>query len=132
MARPSSLAKPSVELVLSLLKKSKDPLTAYAILAKLKKSGVNSAPIVYRALENLVESGKIHKIKELGAFVACDCAEDHHHQVSILTVCGDCKKVEELHDHKIIHQFEDLRNQGVRLASHAVVELPVICNTCAA
>ncbi len=132
MARPLSLSKPAAELVLSLLKSSKEPLTAYTILAKLKKSGVNSAPIVYRALESLVKNGKIHKIKELGAYVACDCTQDHHHEVSILTVCNGCKKVEELHDHKIIHQIEGLRKQGIRLASHAIVELPVICNSCAA
>lgn len=132
MARPSSLSKPAAELVLSLLKSSSEPLTAYKLLAKLKKSGVNSAPIVYRALESLLDGGKIHKINALGAYVACDCTQDHHHEVSILTVCNDCKKVEELHDHKIIHQIEGLRKQGVRIASHAIVELPVVCNSCAA
>ena len=131
MARPSSLPKPANDLVLRLLKKSKKPLTAYRILSLLKKSGVNSAPIVYRALNHLSEVGKIHKIKELGAYVACDSKQGHNHEISILTVCDDCKKVEELHDHKIIHQIEGLRKQGVKLTSNAIVELPVICNACA-
>ena len=132
MARPSSLSKPAPELVLTALKNSKEPMTAYTLLAKLKKSGINSAQIVYRALDQLVASGSIHKIKDLGAYVACDCTADHHHEVSILTVCNTCKKVEELHDHKVIHQIENLRKQGIRIASNAIVELPVVCNSCAA
>jgi Fur family zinc uptake transcriptional regulator len=132
MARPSSLSKPAPDLVLGLLKNSKQPLTAYAILSKLKKNGINSAPIIYRALDSLIIKGSIHKIKELGAYVACDCTQSHNHEVSVLTVCNSCKKVEELHDHKIIHQIEGLRAQGVRIASHAIVELPVICDSCSA
>lgn len=132
MARPSTLSAPASELVLKALRKSKEPMTAYALLEKLKKHGINSAPIVYRALDALIKDGSAHKIKELGAFVACDCAKDHHHALSVLTVCGDCKEVEELHDHAVIHQLENLRKQGVRLQNHAVIELPITCNACAA
>ena len=132
MARPSMLSAPASELVLKVLRKSKEPMTAYALLEKLKKHGINSAPIIYRALDVLMKDGSAHKIKELGAFIACDCSQDHHHALSVLTVCGDCKEVEELHDHAVIHQLEALRKQGVRLQSHAVIELPITCNTCAA
>ena len=132
MARPSTLSAPASELVLKVLRKSKEPMTAYALLEKLKKHGINSAPIVYRALDALMKNGSAHKIKELGAFVACDCSQDHHHALSVLTVCGDCKEVEELHDHAVIHQLENLRKSGVRLQPHAVIELPITCNACAA
>ncbi len=131
MARPSSLSKPAETLVLDVLRKSKEPQTAYDLLKKLKKSGIKHAPIIYRALEILMKSGAAHKIKELGAFVACDCHDDHEHALSVLTICGDCNEVEELHDHSIIQQLEKLRNQGIRLQKHAVIELPVICNACA-
>ena len=132
MARPSSLSAPASELVLKLLRKASGPLTAYELLEKLKKSGVKSAPIVYRALDVLVKDGTAHKIKELGAYVACDCTHNHRHALSVLTVCGDCHKVEELHNHSVIHQLESLRNAGVRLQEHAVIELPILCNSCAA
>ena len=132
MARPSSLSAPASELVLMVLRKSKEPMTAYALLEKLKSKGINSAPIIYRALEVLVKDGTAHKIKELGAYVACDCLSDHHHALSVLTVCGDCHEVNELHDHAVIHQLEALRKQGVRLQPHAVIELPITCNACAA
>lgn len=130
MARPSSLPKPADELVLSALQKSKQPLSAYAILEKVKKFGVKSSPIVYRALDTLVKSGKAHKINELNAFVACACEADHHHDVSVLTICQDCKQVEELHDHEVIHHLTKLRKLQVNLPHAAVVELPVTCVDC--
>lgn len=132
MGRPLSLSAPASELVLKLLRKSDQPMTAYKILEKLKKNGIKSAPIIYRALESLMKEGAVHKIKELGAYVACDCSQDHRHALSVITVCGDCKEVEELHDHAVIHQLENLRKSGVRLQNHAVIELPIICNACAA
>jgi Fur family zinc uptake transcriptional regulator len=132
MGRPSSLSAPAAELVLKVLRKSEEPMTAYTLLEKLKKSGIKSAPIIYRALESLMKEGAVHKIKELGAYVACDCTKDHHHALSVLTICGDCHKVAELHDHTVIHQLENLRKSGVRLQNHAVIELPITCNACAA
>ncbi|NDF12625.1 MAG: transcriptional repressor [Proteobacteria bacterium] len=131
MARPSSLSSPATELVLNVLRKAKEPMSAYALLEKLKKKGIKSPPTVYRALEALISDGVVHKIKELGAYVACDCTEDHEHALSVIAVCGDCKGVTELHDHGIIHSFETLHKQGIRLQEHAVIELPVICNACA-
>lgn len=132
MARPSSLSAPASELVLALLRKTNAPMTAYSLLEHLKKKGINSAPIIYRALDVLVKDGSAHKIKELGAYVACDCTHNHKHALSVLTVCGDCHEVEELHDHAVIHQLENLRTQGIRLQPHAVIELPITCSSCAA
>ena len=132
MARPSTLSPPAAERVLKVLRKSKTPMTAYMLLDKLKKSGIQSAPIIYRALESLMKEGAVHKIKELGAYVACDCSQDHTHALSVLTVCHDCHNVAELHDHTVIHQLESLRGHGVRLTEHAVIELPITCEACAA
>lgn len=132
MSRPSSLAVHPREMILKLLRKSSAPQTAYGLLEKLKAKGVKSAPIIYRALAQLEQKGSVHKIKELGAYVACDCSADHHHGLSVLTVCGDCHDVKELHDHAVIHQLEALRKQGVPLKPHAVIELPIICDACAA
>src|SRR5579871_399871 len=122
MARPSTLPEPAENLVLKELRRSRKPLGAYHILEKVKKFGVKNSPVVYRALELLIKRGDVHKIKELNAFVACDCEPDHKHALSVVTVCGDCERVEELHNHSVIHQLEGLRKQGVRLAPHAVNE----------
>jgi len=132
MARTSSLPIHPRQLILALLRKSKAPLTAYNLLEKLQPKGVKSAPIVYRALAELEGQGSVHKIQELGAYVACDCSADHQHPLSVLTVCGDCKKVSELHNHAIIRHLTKLRQMQINLRNSAVIELPVICNQCAA
>ena len=131
MARPSTLPAPAEDLVLKTLRRSKKPLGAYPILAKVKKFGIKNSPIVYRALATLLKRGDIHKIKGLNAFVACDCEPSHKHALSVLTVCGDCERVEELHDHAVIHQLENLRKWGILFQNHAVIELPVTCQKCA-
>lgn len=130
MARPSNLPAPAEVLVLGALRRSKLPLSAYTILERVNKYGIKSSPIVYRALEALMKSGKVHKINELNAFVACACTADHTHDVSVLTVCQDCKRVDELHDHTVIHHIAKLRKLHVNLTHTAVVELPVTCDSC--
>ena len=47
------------------------PLTAYEILEKLRPKGVSAPTTVYRALDKLVASAKVHRIESLNAFVAC-------------------------------------------------------------
>lgn len=131
MSRPLKTALSSQELVLKTLRKNVQPLSAYAILEKLHKFGIKSPPIVYRALDSLIESGKVHKINELNSFVACDCEDDHHHLLSVLTVCQGCNEVNEIHDHKVNDNLEKLRDLGINLALQAVIELPTICDKCA-
>ena len=128
MSRPSKLPVHPSELVLRTLKKSRKPLSAYDLLEKLQQHGVKGPPIVYRALDGLMQKGVVHKIKALGTFVACNCAKNHQHALSVLTVCGDCQNVAELHDHAIIDHLEELRGLGVPLQDHAVIELPIICD----
>lgn len=130
MARPSSLTVPAGDLILTALRHSKKPLTAYALLKKLKKNGINSAPIIYRALAGLLRNGTVHKIKEMGAYIACNCTPDHAHSVSVLTVCGACHQVQELHDHSVIRKLESLRQCGITLQDKAVIELPITCQKC--
>ena len=50
------------KIVLDLLQSSGEPLKAYSILDSLKKEGLKSPLQIYRALDKLVELGRIHKI----------------------------------------------------------------------
>lgn len=106
-------------------------MSAYALLETLKPQGVQSAPIVYRALAELEKKGAVHKIKAIGAYVACSCGHDHKHSLSVLTVCHDCKTVKELHDHAVIDHLQQLRALNVNLQDAAVIELSVTCKRCA-
>jgi Fur family transcriptional regulator, zinc uptake regulator len=132
MPRPSKLSAPSPELVLKILRKNAEPLSAYEVLEKARKFGIKSPPIVYRALESLIEMGKVHKINELNSFVACDCNDDHQHLLSVLTICQNCNEVHELHDHKVIDHLVKLITLKINLVKQAVIQLPIICSKCAA
>ena len=132
MPRPSKLSASSPELVLKVLRKNVQPLSAYAILEKVQKFGIKSPPIVYRALDSLMESGKVHKINELNTFVACDCEDDHKHLLSVLTICQNCDEVNEIHDHMVIDHLAKLKSLNISLTKQAVIELPIICSSCAA
>ncbi|MDC3123083.1 transcriptional repressor, partial [Alphaproteobacteria bacterium] len=60
--KSQSLTK-NQKIVLNLLQNSGEALKAYSILDSLKKEGLKSPLQIYRALDKLVELGKIHKIE---------------------------------------------------------------------
>ncbi len=130
MARPSSYPIHPTEYVLKTLRDNIKPMSAYDLLDTLKTAGITAPPVIYRALNSLIKQGKIHKIKELSTFIACNCDETHKHALSVLTVCQKCHCVNELHDDIILHQFENLKQHGIYLTDNAVIELPIICKKC--
>lgn len=134
MARPSRLEKPAPSMVYDALRASPKPMTAYDLLSTLKPRGINSPPIIYRALDALQANGSIHKVQALNAYVACDVheAEHHTHSLSVITVCGNCETVTELHDHAVYDTLHQLQTCGITLAKNAVIELPVECGACQA
>ncbi len=65
---------PRRQQVLVILLRSHQPMGAYDILAeinKAEKEGQVAPPIVYRALEFLLEEGLIHRIECRNAFIGC-------------------------------------------------------------
>lgn len=115
--------------VLALLKKSKTPLTAYDILAKLQDKGIKAPQTVYRALDALVERGLIHRIQSLGAFVACHNDEQDHG--TQFAVCRKCNKVLELHDHRICNFIKEISKNIKFHIEREMLELIGICEDCA-
>ena len=55
--------------VLSLLEQSNEPLKAYTILSGTQKKGIKAPTQVYRALDKLIEIGKVHKIESKNSYV---------------------------------------------------------------
>ena len=51
--------------VFALLENSVKPLKAYSILFEIQKKGIKSPTQVYRALDKLMEIGKVHKIESI-------------------------------------------------------------------
>ena len=85
--------------VLKALRGSGKPLSAYAILDRVRKSGIRAPMQVYRALEHLQSSGLVHRIGALSAFIACREAEPGHKPGFV--ICRDCGTVKEFDDRKV-------------------------------
>ncbi len=81
--------------VLELVLEYDGVVKAYQVLADLQKErGVAAPPTVYRALDFLVEQGLLHRVDALNGFVVCNHFECSHE--SLILVCEDCGRVEEL------------------------------------
>ena len=49
--------------ILSCLRKAKEPMSAYAILDRVRTSGISHPPTVYRALNDLMQKGMVHRLE---------------------------------------------------------------------
>ena len=125
--------KSNNELVFDTIKRSAKSLTAYDILAQLRKFGISGPPTVYRALEKLIKDGRVHRIQALNSFIAChkeaDCTHTHH---NTFTVCKDCGTVEEIHDDRVASLIESLSRTRKFHVQQESFELVGQCHDCAA
>ncbi len=81
--------------VLEILLGSHQPLGAYEILARINRDGEEIAPpIVYRALEFLLDAGLIHRLESRNAFVSCTHPESC--AAAQFLICQGCERVAEL------------------------------------
>ena len=78
--------------VLSALRKAKEPLSAYAILDRVRVAGI--PPTVYRALNDLIRLGMVHRLQSRSAFVACDHGSCNGK--AAFAICRQCQKVVEI------------------------------------
>jgi Fur family zinc uptake transcriptional regulator len=97
----AQLLSKNQQIVLEIIEKAKEPLKAYSILFNVQKKGINAPQQIYRALDKLIEIGKIHKIESKNAFVACKNANCEVSKATAFSICERCEKVEELNDLKL-------------------------------
>ena len=57
--------------ILTCLRKAKEPMSAYAILDQVRMAGISHPPTVYRALNDLMQKGMVHRLQSRSAFIAC-------------------------------------------------------------
>ena len=77
------------QIVLSIIEKAKGPLKAYSILYNVQKKGIKAPLQVYRALEKLIEIGKIHKIESKNAFIACKNSDCEISKATAFSICNN-------------------------------------------
>ena len=115
-------------IVLNLLQDSGEPLKAYFILDSLKKEGLNSPLQVYRALDKLVELGKIHKVESLNSFIICNnsnCASN-----TAFTICERCGKVKEIKNTNLTEGVNELVRENKLNITRYNLEFYVVCKSC--
>ena len=74
-SRPAGM---NVEEVYDALRTLNRPMSAYQVLDQVREHGISAPPTVYRALEQLVEQGRVHRLESMNAYVAC-CDPEHQH-----------------------------------------------------
>ena len=100
MYKENNLSK-NQQIIFDLINKSSEPLKAYTILFNVQKKGIKAPPQVYRALDKLVQTGKIHKIESKNAFVACRNTNCEISKATAFSICESCETVDEISDAKL-------------------------------
>ncbi|HVV93447.1 MAG TPA: Fur family transcriptional regulator [Hyphomicrobiales bacterium] len=85
---------PNQRAVLACLAGERRPLTAYQLLDRLRGDGIAHPPTVYRALNDLMRLGLVHRVESLNGFVACDHGPGEHR--AGFAICRACSAVEEV------------------------------------
>ncbi|WP_281035135.1 Fur family transcriptional regulator [Mesorhizobium tamadayense] len=119
------------QLVLDALAQAQRPMGAYELLAVLREEGLRSPLQVYRALEQLIDDGSVHKIESLSAFALCTRLECGGHGHATFAICTNCGRTSEFHDAKLDRVLRQLgRREGFSTRA-TTVELSGLCESCA-
>jgi Fur family zinc uptake transcriptional regulator len=130
MIKKNKALSKNQKLVLDFIQRNKKPVKAYSILSSVQKKGIKAPPQVYRALDKLIEIGKIHRIESQNSFVACNTSECETPHATAFSICSDCDKVSEINDSKLFKFLLDFRdNNGVKFAGYNL-EFFGICKSC--
>ena len=116
--------------VLDLLEKSKEPLKAYAILFDIQKKGIKSPLQVYRALDKLIEIGKVHKIESKNTYTACNNTNCTAETSTSFLICEVCDSVTELNKNNLSKYFlKQSEKSNFKYTKHNL-EIYGACKTC--
>ena len=80
--------------VLSCLRRAKEPMSAYAILDRVRRVGISHPPTVYRALNELMQKRMVHRLESRSAFIACGHGGCDGRFA--FAICRQCGKVVEI------------------------------------
>lgn len=124
-------------LVLAALERAGAPRSAYALLDELRAEGLRAPQQIYRALAQLTESGRVHRLEAINAFVACSHPGAHGHgevaaQASVFLVCRACEGADEATDPAVTAALARLCEAQDFAAEKRTVELYGLCRACRA
>ena len=122
--------KTHAERVFAHLRQRSKALSAYQILADLRGEGVTAATTVYRALDQLVAAGRVHRVESLNAFMAC--RDPRHNACPVFEICEDCGDVTEHVDTGLTENIAALFKHSAFQPKHAIIEIRGRCGDCRA
>ena len=118
------------KIVLYIIEKAKGPLKAYSILFNVQKKGINAPQQIYRALDKLIEMGKIHKIESKNAFVACRNSNCEISKATAFSICESCEMVDEIIDTKLSKYLSGFNHKKGMKFKRFNLEFFGICKKC--
>ena len=129
MHKENNLSK-NQQIIFDLIDRSPEPLKAYTILYNVQKKGINAPPQVYRALDKLVEIGKIHKIESKNAFVACKNSDCEISKATAFSICESCEVVDEFSDVKLSKYLSSFNHKKGMKFKRFNLEFFGLCKKC--
>ena len=129
MQKQHSLSK-NQQIILDLIVKSSEPLKAYSILFNVQKKGINAPLQVYRALDKLVEIGKIHKIESRNAFIACQNSSCQISKATAFSICESCENVSEISNSKLSKYLANFAYEAGMKYNKYNLEFFGLCKKC--
>ena len=129
MHKEKNLSK-NQRIIFDLIHKSSEPLKAYTILFNVQKKGIKAPPQVYRALDKLVEIGKIHKVESKNAFVACRNSDCEISKATAFSICESCEVVDEISDVKLSKYLSNFNHKKGMKFKRFNLEFFGLCQKC--
>jgi len=129
MSKMQNLSK-NAQIIFDLIDKSPEPLKAYSILFNVQKRGIKAPLQVYRALDKLVEIGKIHKIESRNAFIACQNSSCQISKATAFSICESCEKVTEINNSNLSKYLKGFKDKNGMKYNKYNLEFFGLCKKC--
>ena len=129
MQKEHNLSK-NQKIIFDLIDKSGGPMKAYSILFNVQKKGIKAPLQVYRALDKLVEIGKIHKIESRNAFIACQNSSCQVSKATAFSICESCEMVDEISDAKLSKYLSSFNHRKGMKFKRFNLEFFGLCKKC--
>ena len=115
--------------VLRLIWLSHIPTKAYDILEKLKGKALSAKPpTVYRALDFLLETGLVHKLDSINAYIGRSHPRDHNG--CYFLICTDCNEAKECCSSELSDAIELAWNKNSFRPKKITLEVFGQCSAC--
>jgi Fur family zinc uptake transcriptional regulator len=115
--------------VLTILAKSKKPITAYQILSKLQLVRPSAKPMtVYRTLSTFEKAHLIHKIEKDSSYVLCCHPNKENH--CLIVFCSVCGKYKEIHNSSVQNVLQQTLEPLAFTFHEEPIQIAAICADC--